>query len=109
MKLKFHRRNVMRYLCFNHRVRMAGVIPHDYSQEHLHYLSKNPEYGYKEISGAYNDFDPQMFTISFCCLSKNDIRLQWFINGWNMRISKKANFTKIWQDRIFCKNKGKYG
>eukprot|EP01083_Nonionella_stella_P010966 31175_1 len=91
-----------------------GVIPHDYSQEHLHYLSKeymlpkvilkNPEFGYKTICGAYNDFDSQMFAISFCCHSESDIRLQWFINGWNMRIPKKANFTKIWPE-FFAKTK----
>ena len=39
-----------------------------------------------------------MFTISFCCHSKNDVRLHWYINGWNMRIPKVSNFTKIWPE-----------
>eukprot|EP01084_Bolivina_argentea_P251384 421610_1 len=87
-----------------------GSFHYDFSYEHLRYLSK--EYmlpkcvlmdpkglGYKtNIYGTYNDFDQQMFTLSYCCYSKSNIRLQWFINRWNMRISKLNNFVKIWPE-----------
>ena len=86
-----------------------GHFDEDYSQEHLQYLSR--EYmlppaivcdrnmnAYRRYSGTYNLFESQMFAISFCCHDKENIRLQWFINGWSMRISRGSNFTKIWPE-----------
>lgn len=89
--------------------REYGQFNHEYGQEHLQYLSreymlppaiiKDVHQGvYAKHSGTYNSFNSQMFTLSFCCHSKNDIRLHWYINGWNMRIPKISNFVKIWPE-----------
>merc|ERR1712129_366846 len=48
--------------------------------------------------GTFNDFDSQMFTLSFCCHSQRDVRLQWFVNGWNLRLVRLQNFVKIWPE-----------
>mmetsp|Transcript_53207 Transcript_53207/g.84933 ORF Transcript_53207/g.84933 Transcript_53207/m.84933 type:complete len:364 (+) Transcript_53207:1016-2107(+) len=86
-----------------------GQFPHAYSQEHLQYLSReymlpstkvrHPESGHvSAMHGVYNDFSHQMFTISFCCHSADDIKIQWFVNGRNIRITSLHNFTKIWPE-----------
>merc|ERR1712228_201328 len=86
-----------------------GQFSHDYVQEHMQYLSreymlpsvilKDPKsLMYTKVKGTYNRFDAQMFTVSFCCHSKTDIRLQWFYNAWNIRLPKLENFVKIWPE-----------
>ena len=86
-----------------------GQFNTDYGQEHLQFLSKEyilppviikdpKQKTYAVHSGTYNSYNSQMFTISFCCHSKSDIRLHWYVNGWNMRIPKTENFVKIWPE-----------
>ena len=90
--------------------REYGRFSHDYGQEHLQFLSreymlpraiiKDPiQKVYKDVpQGTYQEYNSQMFTVSFCCHSRNDVRIQWYINGWNMRIPKTSNFIKIWPE-----------
>ena len=99
----------MNFISINHRENNYEKFSHEYGQEHLQYLSREymlPPVIIKDVyqdtytphSGTYNPFNSQMFTVSFCCHSKNDIRLQWYVNGRNMRMPSRKNFTNIWPE-----------
>ena len=46
--------------------------------------------------GLGYSFAGQAFAVSFCCLKKNYCHMNWFVNGWNLRISKAENIPKFW-------------
>ena len=46
--------------------------------------------------GLGYSFDGQAFAVSFSCLKQKYCFMNWFVNGWNLRISKAENIAKFW-------------